>query len=297
MKTLDADYFIKKYMSGVSCGQLANEAGISHGTMKSFLLKHNAEIRLKPRRPMPSDIEEIVRSGLNIQEIAAKFGVSHGTVTKWRSQIAIGKRDKVFLSDNELCALYRDSHMSENALAIKFGTSRRTIRRRLLRMGITARNQSESESLKWSMMTQDQRLRQVHAAHASVKGRFESDVIEWLRAMQIPCQQSVAVGPYFVDIALDEFPIAVEIETRHGFTIKSRRKRIEYILDQGWCLIYVTVRQKMILIKVGPRLHTLLEMARRRETIFGKYGVISSDSKKNPARHFHFKGIPRIPGF
>lgn len=162
----------------------------------------------------------------------------------------------------DVATAYRGG-MSENAVAKKFRVSRSAIRRLLLISGCHIRTQSEAEFLKWSQMTEDQRIVQVASAHDKVRGmkRSYSDLstrakgkektlgiaigdgeitmIEWLSKRGITASHQVAAGKYNLDVSA--YPFAIEIHKNcwrpHG--IPRIRERIEFLRNAGWHVIYV----------------------------------------------------------
>lgn len=93
------------------------------------------------------------------------------------------------LPEHHICKEY-NTGVSENSIANLYGVSRNVIRRILLKHNMKARNQSESEKLKWSKMTDKQRESQVIKAHAAVRGRIRSD--EELNKMAMSREQNYA---------------------------------------------------------------------------------------------------------
>jgi len=75
--------------------------------------------------------------------------------------------------------------------------------------------------------------------------RTEQLLCEWLAHENVKCTPQKAVGPYNVDVALDEFPIAVEIFGGHwhsyGRHATRFRKRFDYLLNAGWLPVIIWV--------------------------------------------------------
>ena len=159
---------------------------------------------------------------------------------------------------------------SEKQLALIVGISRGCFRNQLLKHGVKPRGRSESMSERMRQSTPEERQRISAAAHDAVRGRKRS--IEDLHARALSRQrtlsqasdaefelagmlkvygvnfiQQLAVGPYNIDIAINETPIAVEV-MGHGNKrmTKSVRgighaERIEYLFNAGWNVVIVAI--------------------------------------------------------
>lgn len=166
---------------------------------------------------------------------------------------------------DNLCRLY-DSGESVKSLANILGISRPCVVRRLKEVGRTPRNRSESMFLRMSKTSPEERLRLSEAAHASVRGKtqsfetrckialaresrggcdsvYESSMFDWLVERGLSPVPQKAIGPYNVDLAIDESRIAVELfggdwhaTGRHAARF---RHRTDYILGQGWIPVFI----------------------------------------------------------
>ncbi len=150
---------------------------------------------------------------------------------------------------------------------------------------------------------------------ARARGRFnaqsgiypaERKVQRFLRKRGIKTVNQFPVGPYNLDLSLDAKPVAVEVcrESASIFNsvgpghVTSEPQRIKYLLDHGWCLIYVMHHRRRIdLSFIGDHLVALLKRARVDESMFGQYGVLWCGGKAPPAARYNFNGLPFIPGF
>lgn len=122
---------------------------------------------------------------------------------------------------------------SEKHLAECFGHSRNVIRRILTENGVAPRNRSEGMLARMKRTPPEERQRLASRAHAAVRGvrrtrkellqrartreakRLGTDKSErllesWLQERGITCMPQKAIGPYNVDLAIAEPPIAVE---------------------------------------------------------------------------------------
>ena len=169
---------------------------------------------------------------------------------------------------DELIQRYIDGE-SEQSLALAYGISRPTIRRRLIARGITPRNRSQSMSIRMSRTNVAQRLQMttnahkarramgssVEELHAKALSRqrslskaapLENDLLLLLEERGLACTPQLAVGAYNLDIGIHAPPIAVEIQwSSRPFSSRPNyhRKRTEYLLNQGWHVCYVLVNR------------------------------------------------------
>jgi very-short-patch-repair endonuclease len=204
-------------------------------------------------------------------------------------------------------------------LAREFFIEGDVIRRILQEGGIRLRSRSEAEKFKWDRMTPEQRSNQVRKAHVMTKGRkntfeqcvgfaqrvFEKqakikpqevEVANLLNDLGYSMLHQYPIGPYNVDLALDGFPIAVEIERTRSAGSKAIphfRKRLKYILDLGWSVLYVCGTS--FNTSVAKQIGSWLDQARRDETMRGKYGMIDCTVQIYALRYCaKFDGFPRV---
>lgn len=172
---------------------------------------------------------------------------------------------KIFLPNlDDLLKRYLSGE-SENILAKEAGINRWTFRQRLIEAGITPRSQSEAETIKWSRMSPEKRIRQVSAAQDAARGRsapFEelclrakmregnlnynvsTDEItlgNWLTEMGIGVVHNFAIGPYNCDIRTG--PIIVEVWGGHWHPKPIDTKRTKYILDAGYSVLIIDLEK------------------------------------------------------
>jgi very-short-patch-repair endonuclease len=208
------------------------------------------------------------------------------------------------LDTDNLVRLYQEG-WSENRLAKHLGVSRPVIRRRLLESGVHIRSQSEAEALKWSLMTPEQRARQVEAAHKAARGRpktieeklklattryrlghmssYEVIFANMLGRLGLAVIPQAPCGPYNIDLAVG--PIAVEI-FGGGFHMSGRHlarahERAKYLFDAGWHIlaIWVDKRRYPLTIHAAEYLATWLKELRRDPPPIGQYRVIRGNGE------------------
>jgi len=157
---------------------------------------------------------------------------------------------------------------SEYSIAKVEGVSRGTVTRWLQEAGIQKRGMSAAGKMRASLMTREERVQQVAAANAAVRGSAKSDIMKirtilgrqkaamdgtWHRSQgetalgQFFGDQGVkfvpeqAVAGYNVDFGIE--PVAVELLGGSWHAAPSRvlfhRQRSEAIFNAGWSLIFI----------------------------------------------------------
>lgn len=207
---------------------------------------------------------------------------------------------------------------SEKKLSEEIGVGRGVFRRRLLKAGITPRSYHAAQKLAWASRTDPvERAKVYAAAHAAVRGTkktttalanaaagreaacsgvsaAENIMVDLLRESGISdITQQKAVGVYNVDIALNEFPIAVEIFSggwhSSGRHFARHIKRFRYLLDQGWCavVIWVDGRRYPLDIRAAEYVVSLTKRFSTDNPPCRAYRVISGDGETLPPRKSH----------
>lgn len=207
---------------------------------------------------------------------------------------------------------------SENKLAHEIGIARGAFRLRLLRAGITPRNQSESETLKWNQMPIDQRTRQVKAAHDAARGRevtfselclrakmregnlhynvSPNEIIlgNWLSESGINIIHNLAVGPYNCDLGTGSITVEVWGGGWHPKPIEV--KRTKYILDSGYAVLLIDLNGFPITRAVSQYVSALLEETSSNPTAIRQYWMVRGDGELIFKR-FNDDNISLIPPF
>ena len=121
--------------------------------------------------------------GLSFNEISKIVGVGKETIRKhFKMNGCVARKTAQGrpspntinnLPEESICNDYM-SGVSENELSKRHLTSRAVISRILKKNNVPRRNQSESEYLKWSQMTDEQRHNQVRACHTATIGRINT---------------------------------------------------------------------------------------------------------------------------
>lgn len=300
------------------------------------MTNRRTEVIHMPRILEPSDINNIIseyQAGASTRELGRKYGVQPQSLLIRLKNAGVSTRSiadakRLHHPPIDIPALLADYQQGEsiNALAKRFGISRRSIESRLLSNGIQLRTQSDAERLKWSKMNPDARERQVAKAHAASKVKFkgippsyatlvgksemwqrtgrmtrsEASVSAILTDLGIPHTPQYVVGTYNIDLAVNEMPIAVEVASSGiGKTYGPKlRRKLEHLFSRGWLVlfIYALSGNRNDLTRINQNLPSWLDRARRDKSIFGRYGVIRCDSKDGPIFRRYLDGLPFVEG-
>lgn len=263
LTTADRDEFVKLYLAGANERTLARQFNVSKQLIK----------------------RELARRGV-------RRGASGQSLFEWQQLTALTYEDVV--------RLYLTGE-SENHIAKRCGVSRNVIRRILRLNGVTPRNQSESETLKWAAMSTESRQRQTSAAHAAVLGATHSEARLLQRAISVQrigrlngserllhdllidrglvTVPQQAIGPYSSD--LGAFPVSVEVLGGGFHSAPIRRDRIirkpRYVLDAGWHVLMIVVSlQHPITPAQADYVVSYVKHARTNPSAVREYRVIRS---------------------
>lgn len=270
------------------------------------------------------NLERRYLAGETVTKLAREWGVSQQTIIRHMHNVGVYQKVGRRVRGLDIPAIISDYHsgMSVNALSKKHGVSRLVVSSRLRESGIEPRGQSEAETLKWSQMTVKQKATQVAAAHEAVRGR-EPTIEEMImrantterKQLHITKQERIlggllidsglsitpqkAVGIYNLDIALDAFPIAIEIYGGRWHAIgrhKSRHfERTVYLLNSGWHVIILWGgKASPVSVNTCHQIHSLVDLISRNEALPAQYWVMCGNGDSAPVRNSYFNSQPTV---
>ena len=250
------------------------------------------------------DLIRDYRAGLSTTELAEKYPLSSSAIQARLSRADVDMRppggQRLELPTEEIVDRYRSGE-SINELADAFDVSRTPIYRRLREADVEIRGQSAAEKVKWEQMSEEDRKRQVAAAHEATRGSSkswetlcriaqtreerQSHVSESERRLQSLLHErgieditlQKAVGPYNCDLAIP--PVAVEVFGGHwhwtGDHLRRTEKRFRHLMDRGWSVYVVPVTDSFPLTgAVADHLVAYINRARRAEAVACEYRVV-----------------------
>jgi len=208
------------------------------------------------------------------------------------------------------------SGISINQLSKELFVSRPTITRLLKSNNIQTRSQSESETIKWANMSEQQRKRQVQKAHQKCRGRListaekmkraksaylsafkagghEFEIIEILKEFGVDAIGQFNFGIYNIDISIHGMPIFIEVQSSNYGLFKTPKfhKRTKYIIDSKKFLLYVVVDQsnkRILLESIAHKIISYINRFSSGEAICGKYAMIGRDGNTFPSTCYDF---------
>lgn len=130
-------------------------------------------------------------------------------------------------------------------------------------------------------------------------GKHETEIIEELSRRGVKCEHQFPIGPYNVDIWINECRIAVEVYSAHpGRALMARlHKRTEYILNAGANQATIQIAYPKGSFHLGPvcdQLVAFLDFCRRHHPEGGQHGVIRGHGKLAASSSHETRGRPLV---
>lgn len=250
------------------------------------------------------DIDSLVKlykEGRSVDEISIQFGVSRSFAYN-KIRKAIGGFDAHRIINHPKTRFVIDEYMSgmsENAVAIRHGLQRNTVKAILVQNGIKRRSQSEAEMLKWSKMTEQQRIKQVKKAHQAIRekppefharsaelqaiskqkslskvGDFEMLFIDHFNKLGFSCIPQRAFGAYNIDIAIGNTAIEIHSNDCLPHNHAYYRKRIMHLLESNWNVIYVKTGNKVDVKRATSNIGRMINLIKSHKPVASQYGMI-----------------------
>ena len=222
------------------------------------------------------DINDIIEkhfvSNRSIEDIHSEYGVAKSVIKRVIiSQGRIPKNAKkwthgVFVLKCAI-ALYNYG-IGIRGLAERIDVPIMQLKSELQRQGIKLRNQSEQETMKWALMTKQQRLSQVEACHKATtgikishdvlvkqsKGRqrsvthvsgYEATIADFFTKNGIAFEQQVSIDKYNADFIVKGVVVEIFGGKWHFYGHHAERfnDRIKKIFDCGYPVIILTISE------------------------------------------------------
>lgn len=212
MKRIDLpnlDNLIERYQAGATARELADEIGVS----SQVILRNLKRAGVQTRRPgnqrhvVPDEIIQRYVAGESALDLSRDSGLHEAIIRRELRERGIPIRPRRSYKTN-----MRPAHDAVRG-------RHHTIDEKLLRAKTNA----------------------ARVLHASKYEIAFSDLLTDRGVEHVPQRQ---VGPYNIDLAVTELPIAVEIRGGNGGSHREphRAKRLEYLLSEGWNVLEVLVR-------------------------------------------------------
>ena len=272
------------------------------------------------------NLVQLYQAGVSCPKLGKQFGVSANVVRRHLKAAGVPLTGNRLIYDEATALEMFNNGGSVKAIAETLSVQRNTITALLRKHGITPRSRSDAMYLRMAQTTAEERQRLTEAAHAAVRGRTQPeecrirmaqgrertkshaspDAIELAGALAdcgFPVTLEKAVGPYNLDIAFDELPVAVEIQGgqwhghgRHAARIGKRRK---YILSRGWHLVEIWrfgTRRRREIEPMAKNLITLAQAACLSPSGRGEHWVVDGDLKPLSVCKSYGYDLPAVPG-
>lgn len=201
------------------------------------------------------------------------------------------------VNTDDLIKLYSQG-MSIKALSDKFNIARTGITSRFKTAGVPIRGRSDAMHLRMAQTSPEERKRLASFANNALRGsnqpeqgcikrakgveksgskigKGEELLQKWLTDLGLEPIPQLAVNRYNIDLAVH--PIAVELLCNSASPIhrKSDRKKIEYLTNHGWSVLYIWVgRDGIFDNRCASYVRTYFDTVKRDPSLIGEYRVV-----------------------
>jgi len=267
-------------------------------------------------------------TGESVKELAKSFGISQNTVLRSLKSggVPIRTRKINVTNRSELLTRYCNGE-SEKSLSAEAGVNRDVFRRWLKEAGISPRNRSDGMIARWAIANREERIALLTKAHAAIRGRkisreaklkhaitvekrwesfasaAENVLASNLAALGYTLVQQKAIDIYNIDIALNEFPLAVEVFGggwhAQGFHKRRFHERIKQIFDSGWNVIIVWVdgRRFPLTADCANYIHAFVQQSSVHPSVSREYRVIFGNGELAPISELYLNTPADIERF
>jgi very-short-patch-repair endonuclease len=265
------------------------------------------------------DAIKMYESGELPEDIAAVLGGSRKTVTRRLHRAGVSIRPsgvalKLIAArqvDGVAIAAKYDAGRDIKSLCAEFGIGRRRVETVIKMNGGTLRTLRQAVGLRYARMSKSERQSLVAHAHIAKKGvpasiqslerraktmevtlqlASRADLIlgVWLAQRGVQFTPQKALGPYNLDIAIDELSVAVEVNGDwHYFPDRTaaESKRRDFLLDRGWSVIDVRLAAtsarpwKYLRPTCADKIVAVLNQIRREISSGSKHWVVGGDGE------------------
>lgn len=275
------------------------------------------------------DINHLIercKAGETLKNIADSIGACDRTVMEAFHRV--GFRPLQWARDQAIqsCQPLHAAHMAgESLLSIsqRTGIGRSTIIRAFKRLGLPWRDRSDGQRARMARLDADARRAHVAGANAAARvreipigekikraatrsrrvGAHERELIEELARVGVNAEHQFPIGPYNVDLWVNEGRVAVEIYGAHpSRALMSTRihKRTEYILDAGHNQLTVQLShprgKSFDLAAVCDKVIAFAEFCSRHHPAGGQHGVIRGNGEFVARSSHETHGRPLVVG-
>lgn len=268
---------------------------------------------------------ELISSGKTLKFAASEIGVHPETLSRKLKDrgFKIPKSIKpniINIPIDEVVSMYQGGE-SENAIAKHFKTSRTVIRKRIIDVGISPRTQSEAEKLKWSKMTEEQRIKQTKNAHNAVRGSIQPDSVKIATAItrekikhgcfigigevefseilshnKISFRHQKAIKFYNVDFAIGNIAVELTVDrTRYSSFNPREIKRAEDLLKCGYHVLAIQFTDVQTLINCSNDIIRFINEMQRLDASISEYWVISCRKQTSIVRKNNLGQFSSVP--
>lgn len=256
-----------------------------------------------------SDVDYIIKEHFvslrSIKDISRELGVCYMAIKKViidKGRVPLNFKKWVYgaICLKACIALYRYG-IGLRGVAERLDVPIMALKSEFKRQGIKLRTQSEQETIKWSLMTKEQRANQVSNANKSMIGYkpsvdsllktsnsrsrrtsiYETKFADYLASRGISFKEQVPIHIYNVDFVIGNVAVEIFGGNWHSFGAHANRfrKRSEEIFNSGYALAILTIdKPNTMSDRVCGNFVSLIDVLNCDKASVGKYGVVWSTS-------------------
>lgn len=279
-----------------------------HNAVSDVHSRRRLEVIDMPRKPSPLNRDDILRryrEGESIRALSRAYRTRATRIAEVLTAAGVQTSKTPNLPWGELIRRY-EAGEGTRVLADEFGTTPLTVNKGLRKRGVVIRSRSEAEMVKWARMTDEERARQVEAAHKAARGRKarreslvqaaktiegkglhdspqERELAELLLERGVQVRPQMAVGPYNCDLGAP--PVAVEVFVGNwhwsGRHLRRLEKRVSEFFDNSMHLLVVWLAYEPYAVTpaLAEYVAAYIESARRNPTAWSEYRVVRGDGE------------------
>lgn len=269
-----ANDIIQKYKSGFSCKQLAILYNCSTTPIYKILDWYNIK-----RRPFKS--------------VKKKFDIN-SAISQYKKGASILSLSKIYGVDRNTIK----SRFVEKNVPVRSSSDAADIRMKKLteleRKKLTSNANKRMKGYKMSLKSRikNSETRQKNITHI---GYGENEIFEWCQKKGLTLIPQYSIGCYNIDLAIKKFAVEIKINTCLPHHHRLDSKKIKYLLNLGWNVIYIFVSNKSFICESqADQICSFFNFIRSNPSKRCEYRVIGREGKIKSVFRFNRKNFTLV---
>jgi hypothetical protein len=259
---------------------------------------------------------ELYRSGMSMKEIRNIFGCDYYRIQSIVKNIPefknLKSRRRKDIPFDKVIELYNEGK-SELYISKTFNTDRGTIRRMLVKNNVVIRNGSQANIIRFQNSTIEERKKVTQKANEAMKnmpdsfhvesskkqaitkqktqskmGIFEDIIFNEFRKRKYKPVLQKAFDVYNIDIAVGNIAVEIHVNSSNPHTYSFYRKRVEYLTNRNWNVIYVKITQGGLNRISIDNVCRIIDFLRTNPSLIGKYWMVRGTGEVTTIGKFDF---------